>query len=173
MHRFEAIDAAFPDLHAEMIDGEVCIETLVGWAHGRMVVTLLTQLAAQWCVATKVNTVHDSWQGMTYLRPDLSVADLSHQGVNHEDFPADELALVGEVVSPSTADKDTRRKVEKYAIAGIPYYLVVNPINRECVLHSLPEDGRDRSRVVSKFGDPVPIGAPIDTDLDTSALRTY
>lgn len=173
MQRFEAIDAAFPDLHAEMIDGEVCIETVVTSAHGNMVMTIASQLLSKWFVMTEVNTVYDGWHGTTYLRPDFSAADPSYRGTNHQEFAADEIILVGEVVSVSNPENDTHRKVRKYAQAGIPNYLIVNPIEGQCLLYSLPEDDHYRSRVESKFGDPVPIGAPIDTELDTTALYTY
>ncbi|MFG2183149.1 Uma2 family endonuclease [Streptomyces abikoensis] len=173
MRKFEEIDEAFPDLHAEMIDGEVCIETVVTSAHGNMVLSIASQLLSKWFVMTEVNTVYEGWHGTTYLRPDLSVADPSYRGKNHETFPADEVILVGEVVSKSNPENDTRRKVTKYAQAGIPYYLVVDPTKGQCLLYSLPSEGRYRSKVESKFGDPVSVGAPLDTEIDTSALYTY
>ncbi|WP_262701709.1 MULTISPECIES: DUF5753 domain-containing protein [Streptomyces] len=37
MRRFEEFDAAFPDYHAEMIDGEVYVSTVVASPHGQMV----------------------------------------------------------------------------------------------------------------------------------------
>ncbi|MBZ4320772.1 Uma2 family endonuclease [Streptomyces huiliensis] len=170
---FEAVDAAFPDVHAEMIDGEVCIETVATSAHGEMVIFMGTQLSTKWCAMTKVDTVHPGWRGRTCLRPDLSVADPSYRGSRLQKFPADELLLACEVVSESNPENDTRRKDTKYAQAGTPYYLIVNPIDGECLLYSLPDDGRYRAKVESKFGDPVPIGAPLDVELDTSALYTY
>ncbi|MGW1199901.1 Uma2 family endonuclease [Streptomyces sp. NPDC002536] len=173
MRMFEAIDEAFPDLHAEMIDGEVCIETVVTSAHGNMVMTIASQLLSKWFVMTEVNTVYEGWHGTTYLRPDFSIADPSYRGTNHQEFPADEVILVGEVVSASNPENDTRRKVAKYAQAGIPYYLIVDPTKGECLLYSLPDEGRYRSKTESKFGDPVPIGDPIGTELDTTALYTY
>ncbi|MFC5722770.1 Uma2 family endonuclease [Streptomyces gamaensis] len=173
MRNFKAIDKAFPDLHAEMIDGEVCIDTRATGAHGQMVMSLGAQLLAKWCVMTEVNTVWAGWHGTTYLRPDISVADPSHRGANRKEFPADELILVAEVVSESNPENDTRRKVGKYALAGVPYYLVVDPIEGRCLLYSLPAEGRYRSQVETKFGDPVQLGAPLDAELDTTGLFTY
>ncbi len=47
MRRFEEFDAAFPDYHAEMIDGEVYLSTVVTSAHGNMVLTIASQLCIQ------------------------------------------------------------------------------------------------------------------------------
>ncbi|MEU5422345.1 Uma2 family endonuclease [Streptomyces sp. NPDC001407] len=173
MRRFEEFDKANPDYHAEMIDGEVYFETVVTAPHGNMVMTIGSQLVSKWFIMTEVDTVYDGWHGKTLLRPDFSVADPSYRGTRLKKFPADEIILVGEVVSESNPENDTHRKVGKYAQAGIPYYLIVNPIEGQCLLYSLPAEGRYRSRVESKFGDPVPVGAPLDIEIDTTALYTY
>jgi Uma2 family endonuclease len=78
-----------------------------------------------------------------------------------------------EVVSKSNPENDTERMVGKYALAGIPYYLVVNPIEGKCVLLALPNGDGYRSRLEVDFGQPVPIGEPINQTLETTALYTY
>ncbi|MFH8631274.1 Uma2 family endonuclease [Streptomyces lydicus] len=173
MRRFEELDAAFPDYHAEMLDGEVYLSTVVTSAHGNMVLTIASQLLAKWFVMTEVDTVYDGWHGKTLLRPDISVADSSYRGTQMKQFPADEVILVGEVVSESNPENDTDKKVKKYAQAGIPYYLIVNPIEGKCLLYSLPEGEHYRASLETDFGKPVPIGEPFDLALDTSALYTY
>ncbi|MFE1973186.1 Uma2 family endonuclease [Streptomyces hygroscopicus] len=173
MRRFAEFDAAFPDYHAEMIDGEVYISTVVTSPHGQMVMAIGAQLMSKWCVMTEVDTVYDGWHGTTLLRPDISVVDSSHRGTRLATFPADEIILVGEVVSESNPENDTEKEVKKYAVAGIPYYLIVNPIEGKCLLHSLPSGDHYRASLETDFGDPVPIGDPIDAALDTTALYTY
>ncbi|MER6141659.1 Uma2 family endonuclease [Streptomyces sparsogenes] len=173
MRRFEKFDAAFPDYHAEMIDGEVYVSTVVTSPHGQMVMAIGAQLASKWCVMTEVDTVYEGWHGTTLLRPDVSVADSSHRGTRLAKFPADEIILVAEVVSESNPENDTVKKVRKYALAGIPYYLIVNPIVGKCLLYSLPSGEHYRASLETDFGEPVPLGEPLGTDLDTSALYTY
>ncbi|WFB07274.1 Uma2 family endonuclease [Streptomyces sp. LX-29] len=173
MRHFEEIDAAFPDLRAEMIDGEIYISTVVTSAHGNMVLTIAAQLLSKWFVMTEVDTVYEGWHGETFLRPDISVADPSFRGTRLKQFPAEEILLAIEVVSESNPENDTEKKVRKYAQAGIPYYLIVNPITGTCLLYSLPEGEGYRATLETDFGKPVPIGEPIDTTLDTSALYTY
>ncbi|MCC3773936.1 Uma2 family endonuclease [Streptomyces sp. UNOB3_S3] len=173
MQKFEEIDEAFPDLHAEMIDGEVCIETVVTHKHGRAVMAIALQLGANWCVTTEVDTVYEGWRGTTLLRPDLAVSDPSYLDADVDQFPADEIILAVEVTSKSNPKNDTVRKVEKYAQAGVLYYLIVDPVEGKCLLHSLPEQGHYRAFTESEFGIPVSIGAPIDTELNTTAFRTY
>lgn len=56
---------------------------------------------------------------------------------------------------------------------GADYYLVVNPIDGKCLLYSLPSGDRYKASLETDFGEPVPIGEPIDTALDTTALYTY
>ncbi|WP_433263595.1 Uma2 family endonuclease [Actinosynnema sp. CS-041913] len=46
-------------------------------------------------------------------------------------FPVEDLVLVGEVASPSTRFKDYGVKRQRYAEAGVPYYLVVDPKHAE------------------------------------------
>ncbi|MFF7999022.1 Uma2 family endonuclease [Streptomyces sp. NPDC007917] len=173
MRRFEQFDAAFPDYHAEMIDGEVCLSTSVASAHGQMVVSVAAQFMSERCVMTKVDTVYEGWRGRTILRPDISVADSSCRGTRLGKFPADEVTLVAEIVSDSNPENDTEKKVRKYALAGIPYYLIVNAIVGKCLLYSLPSGEHYRASLETDFGEPVPIGEPIGTTLDTSALYTY
>ncbi|MFI9719446.1 Uma2 family endonuclease [Streptomyces sp. NPDC052396] len=173
MRKFEELDAAFPDYHAEMIDGEVYFETVVTSAHGQMVMAIGAQLLAHWCVMTEVDTLYEGWRGKTIVRPDISVADPSYRGNQLRQFPAEEVILMVEVVSESNPENDTRRKLRKYAQAGIPLYLIVNPLKGECLLHSLPSGDHYRGRVESKFGDPITLGEPLNTTLDTSALYAY
>lgn len=173
MRKFEELDKAFPDFHAEMIDGEVYFDTVVTSAHGNMVLTIASQLVSKWFVMTEVDTVYKGWRGKTFVRPDLSAADPSYRGTQLKKFPADEVILMVEVVSESNPENGTHRKVKKYAQAGVPYYLVVNPNKGQCLLYSLPSKDHYRSQVESKFGDPVSIGDPINIALDTSALYTY
>ena len=173
MRRFEEFDAAFPDYHAEMIDGEVYVSTVVSSPHGNMVLTIASQLISRWFVMTEVDTVYDGWHGKTLLRPDLAIADASYRGTRLKQFPADEIILVGEVVSESNPENDTEKKVKKYALAGIPYYLIVNPVEGRCLLYSLPSGDHYRGSLEADFGQSVPIGEPIGTTLDTKALYTY
>ncbi|MFI1736127.1 Uma2 family endonuclease [Streptomyces sioyaensis] len=173
MRRFEEFDAAFPDYHAEMIDGEVFLSTVITSPHGNMVLALASQLVCTWSVMTRVDTIYDGWCGKTLLRPDFSVAEPSYLGTRLKQFPADEVILVVEVVSESNPENDTDKKVKKYAQAGIPYYLIVNPIEGKCLLYSLPSGAHYRASLEVDFGEPVPIGAPVDAELDTTGLYTY
>ncbi|MGY1452563.1 Uma2 family endonuclease [Streptomyces sp. SS8] len=173
MRRFEEIDTAFPDLRGEMIDGEIRIDAVASSARGQMVLAVASQLMPGWCVMTEVDTVYGGWHGRTLLRPDVSVAGPSYRGTRLKQFPADELLLVAEVVSESNPENDLDRKVGKYAVAGIPYYLVVNPVKGVCLLHSEPVGERYRAVRESEFGEPVPVGEPIGTVLDTTTLYVY
>jgi len=63
------------------------------------------------------------------LIPDFTVT--KRPGFKGLLFPVGELALVGEVVSPSTRFKDYGVKRQRYAEAGVPFYLVIDPKGAE------------------------------------------
>ena len=50
--------------------------------------------------------------------------------------------LVVEVISPSSAEYDEGIKLQAYANAGVPEYVVVNPANRTLTHYQLAETGR-------------------------------
>jgi Uma2 family endonuclease len=58
-------------------------------------------------------------------RPDLVVARTVH--IVRSPFPIGDASLVGEVVSPNSALRDTETKRGLYARAGVPAYWIVVP----------------------------------------------
>jgi Uma2 family endonuclease len=174
LRRLRAAETAFPDRRAELIDGELILGATATCAHGQMVPVLGTQLLGDWCVMTGTYTADAAWLDETIVRPDISVTAPSYRGTRLTLLPAAELLLVIEVVSEFAPENDLpHRKVRKYAQACIPRYLIVNPLDGTCLLHSTPGPDGYRDSLRRDFGESVPIGDPIGMGLDTSALYTY
>lgn len=96
--------------------------------HGLAMVRLGGQIDAQvpdgWAVGAECEVLVQAAEPVTVRVPDLVVvrADAPQQRA-----PACDVALVVEILSPSTRTIDLRDKAFEYAEAGIPYYWVVDP----------------------------------------------
>jgi Uma2 family endonuclease len=61
--------------------------------------------------------------------------------------------LIVEILSPSTRSYDERVKLVAYAIAGVPEYAIIDPMNRTLDLYRLDAPGRYRSPLVFRSSD--------------------
>lgn len=84
-------------------------------------------------------------------------------------FEAQQVALVGEITSPSNAGTDRVLKMHLYAEAGIPWYLLVEP--KPLILHLFRLEGDKYSRYAeSESGSVLSLTDPVRADLDVDAL---
>ncbi|MFI9392028.1 Uma2 family endonuclease [Streptomyces bauhiniae] len=90
-------------------------------------------------------------------------------------LPASLVTMVVEVVSKTSVERDYSVKRSIYAAAGIPVYLIIDPIMAQCVLLTRPEGDGDRAdykkQIKQKFGDVLTVEA-LGIELDTSAFGT-
>ncbi|MGH3713853.1 MAG: Uma2 family endonuclease [Micromonosporaceae bacterium] len=99
--------------------------------------------------------------------PDLVLV----QDADHATFEAAEVALIGEVVSPSNAGTDRVLKFHLYADAGIPWYLLVEPDGDSLALTLYHlENGGYVEHAVAKGGQPLAMTEPIDVTIDPARL---
>ncbi len=92
----------------------------------------------------------------TVRQPDVVVRCRSGGRTSHR-APAEEIALVAEVVSPSSIERDWITKRHEYATAGIPCYVVVDLENERLSLLTDPVDG-DYRQVSGGRSVQVPVG---------------
>lgn len=101
--------------------------------------------------------------------PDLVVTDADDDGTF---LDAGQVFLIGEIVSPGNAAADRVIKMQLYAIARIPWYLLVE---QDGDSHSLRlyrlEGGHYVEDRVAKAGEVLAITEPIRWQLDPATLR--
>ncbi|WP_346536544.1 Uma2 family endonuclease [Micromonospora sp. DPT] len=101
--------------------------------------------------------------------PDVVVADTDDEGTVVE---AGEVALVCEIVSPGNAAADRVLKMQLYAIARIPWYLLVEQDGETHALRLYRLDGEhyveDR---VAKAGETLYMTEPFRWHIDPASLR--
>lgn len=130
--------------HTEWVGGEVVTFGLVDLRRQRLRSYLLSVLATylEWQRIGKVisgpflmSLAH------TACQPDLIVVATAHlDRLRHTylDGPAD---LVVEIASPESVDRDHHVKLAEYAAAGIPEYLLIDPVASSVILYRLNPDG--------------------------------
>ncbi|MBA2949740.1 Uma2 family endonuclease [Streptomyces himalayensis] len=80
-----------------------------------------------------------------------------------------DVEFVAEVISKDTAANDYGPKLETYAAAGVPVYVIADPYTGECHVHTRPKDGRYRADLTFDFGDEIdltdtPVGIKLATN---------
>ncbi|MGW4892106.1 Uma2 family endonuclease [Kitasatospora sp. NPDC004240] len=162
---------------AELIRGEIVMMAGPDMVHNLIIRSIQHQ------------TPYERWHALTTQdlaipgqasepQPDLVVFERGAVAEQGRLLPAPSVALVVEVVSRTSVDRDYRIKREMYAEGSVPAYLVVDPIKGECLLlaelrtdtaSGVPEYWSKRT---TKFGDPVPLDV-LGITLETGEFQTY
>lgn len=95
------------------------------WISGRLFVLFEEELKN--CNHCNVSLPMD-WKvsDMTVVQPDVFVACFDFKSLK---YLTEAPAIVVEILSPSTRDKDVSLKMEIYLAAGVKYYLILDPEN--------------------------------------------
>jgi Uma2 family endonuclease len=100
--------------------------------------------------------------------PDLVVTTVEDETITD----AGDVTLVGEVVSPGSASADRLVKLQCYAAAGIPWYLLVEQDSTDVTLRLLRLDGTYYvEHTVATTGDVLPLPPPFNGQIGTSKLQ--
>lgn len=142
----------------EIVEGSVHM-TPQHWTHWEIIRKVLRQLEDQFGLDAKIGSdVRIDFPGhLNGFAPDLvKIADGAEPD-SHGRFSAEDVELIVEVVSRATAANDYGPKLEAYAAAGVPAYLVVDPYTARCRLYTHPKGGGYGSELAVDFGEPVKI----------------
>ncbi|MFC7330210.1 Uma2 family endonuclease [Marinactinospora rubrisoli] len=85
-------------------------------------------------------------------------------------FPASELLLAVEITSPTNPENDRIRKLRGYALAAVPMYLLIDPLDNSASLFEEPHGGLYQRRTRVPFGGTLTLPDPFGVDIDTSAF---
>ncbi|MEV7522964.1 Uma2 family endonuclease [Streptomyces sp. NPDC091371] len=156
----------------EIIEGIVTVAPPPANAHNLIAVSLqrrlYTAIPDDWEVFQTLNTAVPSRTGL-YI-PDLAVVPREAVPERDNFVPAAAAELVVEITSKSNAVHDRVSKLNGYAAAGVPLYLLIDPHatgSPTIHLYGEPSDGKYRVLHAGKFGEAVHLPEPFDLTLDT------
>lgn len=168
----------WPEYRVEIINGRIVVNPMPTYTHAYIVFRLMLQLigAAQergWEILNQISVFLgppcDRYQCDRY-QPDLIAVRHKPRMWGDDHIYADQTLLVVEVVSPSSVTDDHDVKPRKYAAAGAPLCLVVDPIAEKVRLLSEPgEKGYERETEVV-LGRAIDLPEPWNLTLDTAQL---
>ncbi|WP_460745487.1 Uma2 family endonuclease [Nocardiopsis oceani] len=168
---------------AEIINGSITVSPTPTVRHADIVTEtheslLESGLRDRGLRALQMITVEIAKTGDRYV-PDLVVMPTSlarGQGWDGASWirPAEEVELVVEVVSPSSAHHDWVDKAKGYAQASVPLYLVVDPKQEEVALFRQPEGDEYQEVTRARRSGSVRLPKPFDVKLEVAdLLLTY
>ncbi|MEU9042192.1 MULTISPECIES: Uma2 family endonuclease [unclassified Kitasatospora] len=123
--------------------------------------------------AYEVSSIHMPDDDEDYATPDLVVLPIAWD--DDDEWLADphDVELAVEVISTSERVSHIAAKTSWYAIAGVPVLLAVDPRAGSWTLHTHARDGEYQGVLRGKYGEPVPLPAPLSMELDTAGLPLY
>ncbi|MFB4196563.1 Uma2 family endonuclease [Streptomyces carpaticus] len=159
------------ELKIELIDGKIVLQASATPFHNRIVRNLGSQFDRENWEALPEQALA-SPDSSFEPKPDLAVTTLDAIADNPNPLPCDSVDLVVEVVS-SDREVDQVKKLSWYGGSGIPLYLIVDPHEGSCQLHSQPYGAGYRTRTTTEFGRPIELPKPFDFALDTTKFKLY
>lgn len=105
-------------------------------------------------------------------KPDVVVTTAEQAADNANPYPADRVEMAAEIVS-TDRDSDYGKKRIWCAMSGIPLYLLIDPNDGTCQLHSEPDRASYRVVRHSLFGEPIVLPKPFGFDVETTRFKVY
>jgi Uma2 family endonuclease len=157
------------DTRYELVDGVPCVAPSPSWFHQnaarRLAYLLEPEAPDDLYVGEAVGIVVASDQRPI---PDVVIVRDPNGAMNN--FPAEQVLLAVEVVSPSTRSNDRFRKPALYAQAGIPSYLRVELDPLHVVAYRLDPEGVYTEYARAAAGEIVNLELPFPVSFDPAVL---
>ncbi|MDT0322902.1 Uma2 family endonuclease [Streptomyces millisiae] len=171
---FEAFTAAAPlGWRVELIDEEIYVTPPANGDHESILAEIVRE-----------TTIHAKDQALRMFTgvglrlwgkdpggrviPDLVVAPKDSFRTFDEYHDPGPVVLVAEITSKSTGDKDRSVKLDAYARARIPHYLLVDREAETATLHSEPARNKYSRQVSVAFSEKLFLPEPLGFELDTA-----
>ncbi|MEU7002101.1 Uma2 family endonuclease [Nonomuraea sp. NPDC046570] len=162
-------------LRAEIINGRLIVSPLGTPEHQDMACTLYFVL--------RPHAMDNGWKAYAGLdicadgsrdpyAPDFAMCPPDAPRWGDREIYASGLVMVGEVVSKGSADTDRDEKPRVYARAGIPVFLLIDPIAEPATVtvYSEPADDVYAASSTVSIGKEIHLPDPVDFTLDTSVF---
>ncbi|GHF63802.1 hypothetical protein GCM10010218_51510 [Streptomyces mashuensis] len=155
----------------EVVRGEIILSPLRA-LHLKTVVPLCMQIASQLPPGLDYtgDTLTPFPEVDSELCPDIVVLPKAECDKNLAVYTVDLIHAAFEVVSPTTAKRDYGFKVQAYAQAGIPVYVIADPYDAQLVVHHKPFHGAYGYRQIVPYGEKAEIPGDLRLVIDTSSL---
>ncbi|HEX6469628.1 MAG TPA: Uma2 family endonuclease [Streptosporangiaceae bacterium] len=186
--RVREVEALWADLDArnlrpEIVHGHLVLKPMPGHRHSSALSRLIKQLAAislerDWELYTGWHIHIPPIRGDKRV-PDLIVGPPAPPKYSENEVYGYGIIMAVEVVSPSSVEDDYGHKPGEYARAGVPLYLILDPLQTpsRVVLLKTPKlvdpigDAYDYQEDLQvKAGEPLELPEPFGITLDTAAL---
>ncbi|MCB5906780.1 Uma2 family endonuclease [Streptomyces pinistramenti] len=159
---------------AELLWGDIVMMAGPDWVHNDIIERVADQIPrARWHRKQTQDIAIP--QEVSEPQPDLVVLERGAFEGPGRLVPVEAVTLLVEVVSKSSVDRDYGEKRALYAAGGVPLYLIIDPMEAQCVLLSKPSGSGPEADyevdVATKFGRPVPL-EPLGVELDTTEFET-
>ncbi|AUY51468.1 Uma2 family endonuclease [Streptomyces sp. CB01881] len=163
-------------LRVQIIGGTLVMSPARRGKHAGTVRRLRIQLDPQLPAdlgAYEVSSIYMPGNDEDYVTPDLVVLPVDWDEDDAWLADPHEVALAVEVISNSEGVRSIATKTDWYAGASVAVLLAVDPRNGTWTLYTHPRDGAYQGVLHGKYGEPVPLAAPLPPELQTASLPLY
>ena len=163
-------------LRVQIVGGKLVMSPSPRGKHAGVVVRLRRQLEAvlpEGLGAYEMSSIALPEEPDDYVTPDLIVLPIDWEEDDDWLAASEDAVLAMEVISQSEKSREIRDKADWYAVARVPVLLVVDPRKGTWALHTRPGNGAYQDVLPGKFGESVPLPAPLGFEVATDRFPLY
>lgn len=163
-------------LRVQIVGGKLVMSPSPRGKHAGVVVRLRRQLEAvlpEGLGAYEMSSIALPEEPDDYVTPDLIVLPIDWEEDDDWLAASEDAVLAMEVISQSEKSREIRDKADWYAVARVPVLLVVDPRKGTWALHTRPDNGAYQDVLPGKFGESVPLPAPLGFEVATDRFPLY